>query len=217
MVCSTFLCYSVVTFWSSIWYIWLCICQFQTLNFSHLFLKVGGSAKGTRHSRFIVEAPCLPHAPSSLSPRTLQPAYKSQPGSRDVTPPRSLWPEGNRTSISFSIFFFFYPIIWTGVNYSLVGCCFFFLFQSTASWFSWWPEVCEAVSLWERTSFVIIARLHLEGISHDTCLSLSPLPHLEWSSLLYFLWLDFTLFPTSLSLRNIALCMCALSSASINL
>ena len=68
---ATFLRYSVVTFWSSIWY--MCLCQFQTLNFSHLFLKVGGSAKGNRHSRFIVEAPCLSHAPSSLSPRILQP------------------------------------------------------------------------------------------------------------------------------------------------
>ena len=142
MVCSTFLCYSVVTFWSSIWYIWLCICQFQTLNFSHLFLKVGGSAKGNRHSRFTVEAPCLPHAPSSLSPRTLQPACKSQPGSGDVTPPRSLWPERNKINI----FFCFYPTIWTEVNYNFVGF-FVFSFQSTASWFSWWPEV-SFLNLW---------------------------------------------------------------------
>ena len=63
----------------------MCLCQFQTLNFSHLFLKVGGSAKSNRHPRFIVEALCLPHAPSSLTPRTLQPAYKSQSGSRGVT------------------------------------------------------------------------------------------------------------------------------------
>ena len=59
------------------YYIYMCVCvyiyiyvgfnKFQSLKLSHLYLE------GSRHSRFIVEAHCLPHAPSSLSPRTLQP------------------------------------------------------------------------------------------------------------------------------------------------
>ena len=133
---------------------------------------------------------------------------------------RSIWPEGNRISIPFSIYFCFYPIIWTGVNYNLVRVFFFFflsfwmycilIFLMTRSFFS------KSVSLWERT-FVSIFRLHLEVISHDTCPFLSLLLQSEWSSLLYFLELDLALFPTSLSLRNVALCICAPSSVSIHL
>ena len=55
---------------------------------------------------------------------------------------RSLWPERNKINI----FFCFYPTIWTEVNYNLVGF-FVFSFQSTASWFSWWPEV-SFLNLW---------------------------------------------------------------------
>ena len=43
---------------------------------------------------------------------------------------------------------------------------------------------------------------------YDTCLSLSPLLHLKWSPWPSSLWLDLELFPTSLWLRNIALCVC---------
>lgn len=43
-------------------------------NFSHLFLKSGGSAEGKKYSRPIVEAPCLPHAPSP-QPQDTQPRY----------------------------------------------------------------------------------------------------------------------------------------------
>ena len=43
---------------------------------------------------------------------------------------------------------------------------------------------------------------------YDTCLSLSPLLHLKWSPWPSSLWLDLELFPTSLWLRNIVLCVC---------
>ena len=56
-----------------------------------------------------------------------------------------------------------------------------------------------------------------EMISYDICLSLSPLLHLEWSSLLSFLWPCLALFPISLRLRTIALCICTLSSVYIHL
>ena len=51
-------------------------------------------------------------------------------------------------------------------------------------------------------------------ISYDICLSLTPLLHSEWPSLVSFLWLNLALFPTSLWLRNTALCP---SSVSIHL
>ena len=44
------------------------------------------------------------------------------------------------------------------------------------------------LGLWEVSSFVSIFRLHLEVISFDTCLSLSPFLHLEWLSLLSWCW-----------------------------
>ena len=52
-------------------------------------------------------------------------------------------------------------------------------------------------------------------ISYDTCLSLSPSLHLEWSSLLSFL--KPALFPTSFWLRNIPLCTWTPLSVSIHL
>ena len=52
-------------------------------------------------------------------------------------------------------------------------------------------------------------------ISYDTCLSLSPSLHLEWSSLLSFLKLAW--FPTSLWLRNILWCTWTPLSVSIHL
>jgi len=56
-----------------------------------------------------------------------------------------------------------------------------------------------------------IFKLHLGVISYDTCLYLSSFLHLEWSPWLSFLWLDLELFPISLWLRNIALCICTSS------
>ena len=66
-----------------------------------------------------------------------------------------------------------------------------------------------------RSSFLSIFSWHLEVISYDT--SLSPLLLSEWSSLLSFPWLCLALFPTSLWLRNIALCICTLLSVYIHL
>ena len=43
---------------------------------------------------------------------------------------------------------------------------------------------------------------------YGTYLSLSPLLHLKWSPWPSSLWLDLELFPTSLWLRNIVLCVC---------
>ena len=94
--------------------------------------------------------------------------------------PRSLWPKGNRISISFSIFFRFYPMIWTGVyRWITILWVFFFPFQSNEDWFSWWPEVSflnllGCVSLGKNLiciHFYSIPR----GDMHDTCLSLTSL------------------------------------------
>ena len=98
-----------------IWYVFLCICWFQTPNFPHLFLKVGGSAEGSRHPRSTLGGHCLPPAPGSLSPSTLSLGVQANQTPGMGHQPRSLWPEGNRTSISCSIFFCFYPMVWTGV------------------------------------------------------------------------------------------------------
>ena len=76
-------------------------------------------------------------------------------------------------------------------------------FQVTRSSFS-------IISLWGCVSlgkkFICIC-FYLEVISFDTWISLSPLLHLERSCLLSFLWLDLALFPTSLWLRTIVLCI----------
>ena len=74
---------------------------------------------------------------------------------------------------------------------------------------SWWLEISKSVRqcLQVRNSFLCIFRFHLGVTSYDTCLSLSALIHLEWSSLLSFPWLNMALFPTSFLLRNIVLCM----------
>ena len=73
---------------------------------------------------------------------------------------------------------------------------------------SWWLEISKSMRqcLQVRNSFFRIFRFHL-GVTYDTCLSLSALIHLEWSSLFSFPWLNTALFPTSLLLRNIVLCM----------
>ena len=83
---------------------------------------------------------------------------------------------------------------------------------------SLWLEISKSMrhGLQARSSFLSIFRFHLGVISHDTCLSLSALIHLEWSSLLSFLWPHLKLFPSSLLLRNIVSCTCTPLSVSIH-
>ena len=83
---------------------------------------------------------------------------------------------------------------------------------------SWWLEISKSMRqcLQASSSFLSIFRFHLGVISYDTCLSLSASIHLEWSSLLSFLWPNLTLFPSSWLLRNIVLCTRTPLSVSIH-
>ena len=75
---------------------------------------------------------------------------------------------------------------------------------------------CLSLCLQATSSFLSIFRFHLGVISYDTRLSLSASIHLEWSSLLSFLWPNLTLFPSSWLLRNIVLCTRTPLSVSIH-
>ena len=73
------------------------------------------------------------HIARHMLPAPSAPGHSSLPTQANQAPgmwyqPRSLWPEGNRISISFSVFFCFYPIIYIAVNYSLVGFVVYVLF-----------------------------------------------------------------------------------------
>ena len=75
------------SFWDQLFDIYYCVRVNSELLISPTcFLRMGAlqRATGTQGSLWRYTA-CLLHAPSSLSPRTLQPWYPRQSGSRDVT------------------------------------------------------------------------------------------------------------------------------------
>ena len=72
------------------------------------------------------------------------------------------------------------------------------------------------LSLQARSSFLSIFRLHLEW--YHMILESPCLPYFTQNDhLLSFLWPDLAFFPTGLWLRNIAWCVCPLSSIYIHL
>ena len=95
-----------------------------------MYLEVGGSPNGPQPGPFVrsfLEAHCQLHAPSSLSPRTLQPWEPNQSGSRDVTASRLSMSWGEPSQNVFFVLSVFIPsfeLEYT-VSYNLVGGLFF--------------------------------------------------------------------------------------------
>ena len=117
----------------------------------------------------------------------------------------------------FSVFTLWFELECVG---ELQSCgIFFFLFSlmqlnflGEVSFLNLWGCV-----LLGKNFICICFRLHLKLMPYDTRLSLSPLLHSEWSSLLSLLWPYLPVSLTSLLLRNTALCTCTLLSLSIHL
>ena len=84
----------------------------------------------------------MPRAPSSLSPRTLQPQDTSQSGSRDVTLARSLWPESQNYFFFFSAFILSFELEYTG---ELQPCWYFCFLPFLAIATSSLPHRCTHV------------------------------------------------------------------------